>query len=505
MSSALGIVPGLVVREAADTAAVVPRPAVHLARRIDMRKLRLVAVGAFVALATSAAAWGRFDFGVWRDLQLRISSHLLFGVQKPLKESSTGSVDAATAENDPRTLATVAKGLHVHVVTSSADAGANLDMIALWPDDAHPTHLIVCNETDDTSLPGVQRIRLSDGSVETILRGTVDCDPVRRTPWGTILVGEEVGPPTPGHVLEIIHPLQTTEVQFDRVSGALSGNDAGNIAPRPALGRLAFEGIAVYPNGLVYYGDENRPATGTAGGAYFKFIPTTPWGGGNISDLSESPLVSGAVYGLRLGKRNGDTDYGHGSNTGLGAWVTITPSDDADLRAAAAAAKLTGYYRPEDIDIDRVALAHGKVRFCGNNTGNEDQDHQWGETVCATDGTVGEATLNTAIPELQYLVIGTPELAMMDNMAYQPGRGNWILHEDGAGPDVGRNNDLWSCLDDGQDDDQLSDGCVRVATLNDLTAEWTGGIFDASGTKFYVSVQHNVTGHGVILVITGWK
>ena len=56
-----------------------------------------------------------------------------------------------------------------------------------------------------------------------------------------------------------------------------------------------------------------------------------------------------------------------------------------------------------------------------------------------------------------------------------------------------------------EDDDSLSDGCVRVATLNDLSAEWTGGIFDATGRNFYVSVQHNVTGHGVILKITGWN
>lgn len=40
--------------------------------------------------------------------------------------------------------------------------------------------------------------------------------------------------------------------------------------------------------------------------------------------------------------------------------------------------------------------------------------------------------------------------------------------------------DLWSCLDD-------------------------GGIFDASGTHFYVSVQHNVSGRGVVLDITGWR
>jgi hypothetical protein len=31
------------------------------------------------------------------------------------------------------------------------------------------------------------------------------------------------------------------------------------------------------------------------------------------------------------------------------------------------------------------------------------------------------------------------------------------------------------------------------------------GTFDASGRHFYISVQHNISGHGVILDITGWK
>ena len=68
-----------------------------------------------------------------------------------------------------------------------------------------------------------------------------------------------------------------------------------------------------------------------------------------------------------------------------------------------------------------------------------------------------------------------------------------------------RNNDLFDCLGDGADQDQMSDGCIKIGTLNDLTAEWTGGIFDASGKRFFVSVQHNVTGFGVVLEITGWK
>src|SRR4029453_9582145 len=146
------------------------------------------------------------------------------------------------------------------------------------------------------------------------------------------------------------------------------------------------------------------------------------------------------------------------------------------------------------------ALSQGLVRFCGNNTGNEIDDNNWGETLCMTDGTLANAMIaNATVPEVQYLVIGTADFAMMDNLAYQPVRGNWIIHEDGDGPEAGRKNDLWACLEDGDDDGSLSDGCVKIGTLNDLNAEWTGGIFDRWGNHFYVSVQHNVTGHGVIL------
>ena len=88
---------------------------------------------------------------------------------------------------------------------------------------------------------------------------------------------------------------------------------------------------------------------------------------------------------------------------------------------------------------------------------------------------------------------------MPDNIAYQPSRGNWIIHEDGSttGAQGGtRNNDLWDCLDDRSDDDTLSDGCIRIGTLNDLDAEWTGGFFDPTGKHFYVSIQHNSSGFG---------
>jgi len=426
-------------------------------------------------------------------------------VDEPLAASSGESITAAVANADPTRLVTLARGLRVRVVSAAANLGANTDMMALWPDDRSPTHLIACNE-QGTANPGVQRVRIADGQVETILTGTTSCDPAHRTPWGTIIVGEET---VDGNLIEIINPLQTTNVLFDRVTGTTSGGvGTANIVTRPAVGRVAFEGIGLYPNGVMYYGDENRPLNGTAGGAYFKFIPTVPWlGGAPITSLGQSPLASGKVYGLRLGKRSGNTDYGQGSNTGLGTWVEIANAANPGtrLRTETASLKLSGYYRPEDIDIDLKALANGNVRFCGVNTGNESEDRNWGEVVCFTDGTLEQALANAAIPEAQLFVVGTPEQAMMDNVAYQPKTGNWIFMEDGDGPEIGRNNDMWSCLEDSDDDDGLSDGCVRIATLNDLNAEWTGGIFDATGRRFFVSVQHNVTGHGVILEITGWN
>ena len=471
-----------------------------------MRRLLLASLAGLSLFADAATADDGFrDLGLLRDKLLQEHSRKLFGVNEPLKASSKESITAAAANADPTSLVKLAKGLQARTVSAANNLGANTDMMALWPDDRNPTHLIACNEQGATD-PGVQRIRLSDGLVETILTGTSGCDPAHRTPWGTIVVGEEQ---TDGNLIEIINPLQTTNVQYNRTTGTASGGTgAANVVTRPAVGRLAFEGIALYPSGVMYYGDENRPLNGTAGGAYFKFIPATPWmGGPAITNLADSPLVSGSVYGLRLGKRAGNTDYGQGSNTGQGTWVAIpnAGSPATRLRTEAANNKLTGYYRPEDLAIDLKSLAKGNVRFCGANTGNEGEDRNWGEAICFTDGTLDQALANTAIPEAQLFVVGNPEQAMMDNIAYQPGRGNWILHEDGDGLLVGRNNDLWSCLEDGRDDDQLSDGCVRIGTLNDLNAEWTGGTFNDTGDRFFVSIQHNVTGHCVILEITGWE
>jgi secreted PhoX family phosphatase len=515
-------------------------------------KTKLLALAIGTACAATA---GAADFGQKVEALLKAQSLSLFGVISPLSDSSTTQITGTAAQADPTKLVTLAAGLTARVVSEADGLGGNMDQMILWPDAVNPTHLIACNE-EGTAAPGVQRIRLSDGAVETILTGLNRCDPLRKTPWGTIIAAEENG--LASRFVEIINPLNTTGVT---ISGTvLTGTDAGNIAVRTALGAFSFEGIAILPSGVTYYSDENRPGTaglGGPGGSQMKFIPSAQWTPGNpaITSLAQSPYTAGRIFGLRIGKNSNNTDVGQGNEFGRGVWVELvegqvigtTTIARSDLRGAASALKLTAYYRPEDIDIDLKALDAGNVRFCGTNTGQDlpvasGGDNHWGEVYCITDGTTaqaGDTTTTTQIiggvtytqltastPEYQPLIFGNFDFAMMDNVAYQPGRGNWVIHEDGEGPVATpkRGNDLWDCLDDGADKDILSDGCVKIATINDQSgslaggggAEWTGGIFDATGKRFFVSVQHAIgvgtTGtygpgyaHGYIIEIDGWQ
>src|SRR5262245_28700541 len=454
----------------------------------------LVAVGA-------AAATGAIDFGLKTQETLSHNSKQLFGVKRPVAASSTTDLDAAQALADPTELVTLAKGLKVKVVAAgSADAvGSDSDQMVLWPQ-SHPTYLIAINEQGIAN-PGLQKINLQTGQATTIVSGITSGDPVRATPWGTILFGEEAG--DTGAMYELIDPLNVEGATINRVTNVIS---TPKIRRVDALGFNSFEGLAILPNGVTYYGNELSANSGAPGGAYYKFVPAHPWNGSApITSLDDSPYATGSVFGLRVGT---SSNNGQGFQYGTGSWQPLPGASGAALRPLAVAAKATGYYRPEDIDSDARALAAGQVRFCGNNTGR-DSARYWGEAVCITDGTLGASASGGTIPEVNLLVQGSQQLNMPDNIAYQPGRGNWIIHEDGSTglnlpSGVGPNNELWSCLDDKQDDGTLSDGCIRIATLNDFDAEWTGGIFDATGKHFYVSIQHNSSAFGTILDITGW-
>ena len=76
-----------------------------------------------------------------------------------------------------------------------------------------------------------------------------------------------------------------------------------------------------------------------------------------------------------------------------------------------------------------------------------------GETICLTDGLIAGTISGASVPEIQLLVQGSSQFNMPDNIAFQPGRGNWIIEEDGStGDNVNgaAQQHIWSCLDDGR-------------------------------------------------------
>jgi len=116
-------------------------------------------------------------------------------------------------------------------------------------------------------------------------------DGIRWTPWGTIVFAEETAG---GRLLEII----------------LDPNDPMTVMEvigRPAVGRLAHEGIDLDANGNVYVVDEHRGRSSgcsgvvPCGGGVYKFVPET------YGDLSSGSLY---VLGIEAGARRDNTGQG---------------------------------------------------------------------------------------------------------------------------------------------------------------------------------------------------
>ena len=302
-------------------------------------------------------------------------------------------------------------------------------------------------------------------------------------------MGEESGPD--GRVYEIFDPLTITNVQVNHETG--DSSDPTHVVARTALGQLSYEGIVSLPDGTTYYGHELRPSNGKAGGGIYKFVPVTLNNGGPIGSLTESPYVAGSVYVLRLGLRSGGTDYGHGTNSGAGQWIGPLSTESDLASSATAAGGYTGYYRSKDMELDPIAWVNGKVRACWANTGNDSQEF-WGKVLCVNDESTTDTSFNTGTrPVVTPFLIGNPSLRMPDNLAFQPHTGILYINMDATtsaeNPEF-TNDDVWACLPDGEDTDTLSDGCVRVMTLKDGEAEFTGIEFLADGEKFLIHLQH---------------
>ncbi|MCI0616623.1 PhoX family protein [bacterium] len=449
------------------------------------------------------------DFGQSVENKLRANSVKLFGIKKPLDGPAPASVVPYRTQNQvAEDQVALAKGLSASYLTRNAGNAA--DMIAFYPATS-PTHIVICVEGDREIInpgtgklnPSVQRINLSIGVVETILRGMEACDGIRTTAWGTVIASEET---SDGAVYEILNPLTATEISItDRTAGTVT--DPTQVAKRTAMMAMAWEGIAVLPSGVVIAGDELRPGTANPdddGGAIFKFIPSSPFPGGDpITDLANSPLVAGSAFAMRISCTTG-TQYGQGCEIGAGKWVSVNASN---ARADANANGATGYYRPEDLHPDPVfsdATLPNAVRFCWTNTGNEAIEN-FAEVLCAVDE---DPILPTSAVTANRFVEGDFDFNSFDNLDFQPNTGILYVVEDHA------NGEIFACLRDGLDRDIKTDGCIRVLSVKDTSAEPTGFIFAPDGKTAYLNIQHSddtnmplLDDYGTddVLVITGFK
>ena len=483
---------------------------------------------AVAGLAVRTAAQSpNADFGSFVEGQLHAHAEELFGFSHPLEESALGPYTAV----DSTKALEVAQGLTVSLVSSAVHHST--DQIALWPDDDNPTHLFVCDE--ESSNPAVQRVDLAgppNANATTIVTGLSACDPVRRTLWGTIIVAEEAG--ATGGFYEILDPVNITAPinVSDRAAGTTS--DPSHLVKRKAVGSLSFESFAIRDDGTMIFGDELAPSGGSAGGGIYKFVPQFPFlGGGPITVPSASPFVSGTLYGLRVAAA-GSSNWGQGAETGKGQWRlvdlagagVVDANGNVILRTAQTLQRFTGFYRPEDMDIDPIARANGVFRACWANTGR--MSHTGGslvensgvnsEIMCLVEegpSAAVPAPPSGLIPTVERFIPGSRNGAMFDNVGFQPHTGNLVVLEDGPTSRVTSNgseprgNDLWVCLPDGADQDLQSDGCVRFASLKDTSSEPTGFIFLGSGESAFVSLQHrsvDETNHtGSLLKISGFK
>ena len=469
-----------------------------------------------IGLSVSSAAFAVDDFGLRVQNRLKEDSLKYFGILAPIGASETITVPRKPGQS-AMDLIKLAPGLKASIVTRKA--GNSADMLAFWPSDTNPTHIVTCIEAGNDPVgtfpsgqpkltPSVQTVNLATGEVKTILRGMRVCDGIRRTPWNTIVATEETDD---GGLYEILNPLTTPDLTLVArgASEVVDTNGAavatGLVEYRGAVGKLAWEGLDLTKQGIVYYGDEERPGTGGAdfdGGSLFKFVPELQWDGIPVVDLSQSPLVAGSVYAYQASCQartsNSFPQFGQGCEIGEGAWVKV----DADnLRTSAFTNGATGFYRPEDGHFDPMYAGPG-VKFCWTNTGNSGAQN-YGEIVCLIDtNPVGNGEKTVAATDLTYLadsaevkgfavaaanraVEGDTDLNQPDNLAFQPVTGNMYVIEDNAFGDV------WSCLPDGKDRDVKTDGCVKVLSVRDSSAEPTGYAFTGDGKTAYVYIQHS--------------
>lgn len=308
----------------------------------------------------------------------------------------------------------------------------------------------------------VSVVDLETGETKILAQDTsyTALDGIRWTPWGTILFAEET---TGGRLFEIV-------LNDDLTSAA-------EIIDRPAVGRLAHEGIDLDSEGNVYIVDEHRGRTsgceiGTpCGGGVYKFVPDV------YGDLS-----SGSLYVLKVNGPDG---------TGAAEWVG--PIDPMTARSAGSVAGGQSYQRPEDLEIIDNKLYVAITE--GPRDPNDNKEYYEGRVI-ALDMDTMQVT-NFIKPGVNAPVeIGKPGeeghqtgFDSVDNLAETPD-GNLMVIEDN------KPSDIW-VASTRTNEYGASKKVELFASLTDPGAEGTGIYFSPLDPfTLYVNIQHSASEDG---------
>jgi len=283
-------------------------------------------------------------------------------------------------------------------------------------------------------------------------------DGIRWTPWGSLLIGEEVAG---GRIFELI--LDKDDLM------------TATVIARPAVGFMAHEGIEVAEDGAVYLVDEHRGrSVGCAdikpcGGGIYKFVAN------EFGDLA-----AGDLYMLKV---TGDDGIGQGE------WVG--PIEPNNVRLSGAKLGGASYQRPEDLELIGDTLYIAITEGAQNEEGKQKYDGR----VIALDLVSMNVTNFIKAGMNVPIEIGKPGdkdfqtgFDNPDNLAESPD-GRLIIIEDNSP------SDIWFA-DMDSNGDGAADNVQLFASLSDPKAEGSGIYFSIDPKVLFVSVQHSAKADG---------